>query len=192
MTENLEPTRIGTRLARNWWTLALRGTLAIIFGLAALFWPGITLTALVFLFAAFALGGGILLAIAGFKDHLGNLHGWLLVIEGAIGVAVGVMAFIWPGITALVLLYLIAAWAIITGIFEIVAANHLRQEIDNEWLLIAAGIASLVFGILLIIWPIAGALAILWVTAAYAIVFGILMLLLAFRLRKWGEQRRLL
>ncbi|MBD2495238.1 HdeD family acid-resistance protein [Nostoc sp. FACHB-280] len=184
--------RIGTRLAKNWWTLALRGTLAIVFGLAALFWPGITLTALVFLFAAFALGGGILLAIAGFKDHLGNIHGWLLVIEGAIGIAVGVMAFIWPGITALVLLYLIAAWAIITGIFEIIAANHLRQEIDDEWLLIAAGIASLVFGLLLIIWPIAGALAILWMTAAYAIMFGILMLLLAFRLRKWGEERSLL
>jgi len=192
MRQNLEHLRIGKRLARNWWTLALRGILAIIFGLAALLWPGITLTALVFFFAAFALGGGILLAIAGFKDHLTNIHGWLLVIEGAIGVAVGVMAFIWPAITALVILYLIAAWAIITGIFEIIAASSLRQEIENEWLLIAAGIASLVFGILLIIWPVAGALAILWIIAAYAIVFGVLMLLLALRLRKWGEQHRLL
>lgn len=189
---NLESLRIGKRLARNWWTLALRGILAIIFGLAALFLPEITLTALVFCFAAFALGGGILLAIAGFKDHLTNIHGWLLVIEGAIGIAVGVMAFIWPGITALVLLYLIAAWAIVTGLFEIIAANHLRREIENEWLLIAAGIASLTFGILLIIWPVVGALAILWMIAAYAIVFGVLMLLLALKLRKWGEQSRLL
>lgn len=189
---NLEQLRIGKRLARNWWTLALRGILAIIFGLVALFWPEVTLTTLVLFFAAFALGGGILLAIAGFKDYLTNIHGWLLVIEGAIGIAVGVMAFIWPGITALVLLYLIAAWAMITGIFEIIIANHLRREIDNEWLLIAAGITSLVFGILLIIWPIAGALAILWIMAVYAIVFGVIMLLLAFKLRKWGEQRRLL
>jgi len=192
MSQNLEDLRIGKRLARNWWTLALRGILAILFGLAALFLPGITLTALVFFFAAFALGGGILLAIAGFKDHLTNIHGWLLLIEGAIGVAVGVMAFIWPTITALILLYLIAAWAIFTGIFEIIVASHLRQEIENEWLLIASGIASLVFGILLIIWPVAGALAILWMIAAYAIVFGVLMLLLALKLRKWGEQRRLL
>ncbi|MBE9197597.1 MULTISPECIES: HdeD family acid-resistance protein [unclassified Nodularia (in: cyanobacteria)] len=186
---NLDPMRMGTRLARNWWTVALRGAIAIIFGLAALFWPDITLTALILIFAAFVLVSGVLLAIAAFRDGLTHTHGWLMLLEGAIGMAIGVMAFIWPGITALVLLYLIAAWAIVTGVLEIIAAIQVRKEIENEWLLALAGIASVMFGVLLIIWPIAGALAILWIIAAYAIIFGVLLLILAFRLRRWGTER---
>ncbi|GAX36696.1 HdeD family acid-resistance protein [Nodularia sp. NIES-3585] len=188
---NLDPMRMGTRLARNWWTVALRGAISIIFGLAALFWPDITLTALVFIFAAFVLVSGVLLAIAAFRDGLTHTHGWLMLLEGAIGIAIGIMAFIWPGITALVLLYLIAGWAIVTGVLEIIAAIQIRKEIENEWLLALAGIASVLFGLLLIVWPIAGALAILWIIAAYAIVFGILLLILAFRLRNWGTERRI-
>ncbi|MEA5523421.1 HdeD family acid-resistance protein [Nodularia spumigena] len=188
---NLDPMRMGTRLARNWWTVALRGAIAIIFGLAALFWPDITLTALIFIFAAFVLVSGVLLAIAAFRDGLTHTHGWLMLLEGAIGIAVGIMAFIWPGITALVLLYLIAAWAIVTGVLEIIAAIQVRKEIQNEWLLAIAGIASVLFGVLLLVWPIAGALAILWIIGAYAIIFGILLLILAFRLRSWGTERRI-
>ncbi|MEA5557800.1 HdeD family acid-resistance protein [Nodularia spumigena] len=188
---NLDPMRMGTRLARNWWTVALRGAIAIIFGLAALFWPDITLTALIFIFAAFVLVSGVLLAIAAFRDGLTHTHGWLMLLEGAIGIAVGIMAFIWPGITALVLLYLIAAWAIVTGVLEIIAAIQIRKEIQNEWLLAIAGIASVLFGVLLLVWPIAGALAILWIIGAYAIIFGILLLILAFRLRSWGTERRI-
>ncbi|MDB9331196.1 HdeD family acid-resistance protein [Nodularia spumigena CS-591/04] len=183
--------RMGTRLARNWWTVALRGAIAIIFGLAALFWPDITLTALIFIFAAFVLVSGVLLAIAAFRDGLTHTHGWLMLLEGAIGIAVGIMAFIWPGITALVLLYLIAAWAIVTGVLEIIAAIQIRKEIQNEWLLAIAGIASVLFGVLLLVWPLAGALAILWIIGAYAIIFGILLLILAFRLRSWGTERRI-
>ncbi|WP_420831013.1 HdeD family acid-resistance protein [Nodularia sphaerocarpa] len=183
--------RMGTRLARNWWTVALRGAIAIIFGLAALFWPDITLTALVLIFAAFVLVSGVLLAAAAFRDGLTHTHGWLMLLEGAIGIAIGIMAFIWPGITALVLLYLIAAWAIVTGVLEIIAAIQVRKEIENEWLLAIAGIASVLFGLLLILWPIAGALAILWIIAAYAIIFGILLLILAFRLRTWATERRI-
>ncbi len=188
---NLDPMRMGTRLARNWWTVALRGAIAIIFGLAALFWPDITLTALIFIFAAFVLVSGVLLAIAAFRDGLTHTHGWIMLLEGAIGIAVGIMAFIWPGITALVLLYLIAAWAIVTGVLEIIAAIQIRKEIQNEWLLAIAGIASVLFGILLLVWPLAGALAILWIIGAYAIIFGILLLILAFRLRTWGTERRI-
>ncbi|MDB9318721.1 MULTISPECIES: HdeD family acid-resistance protein [Cyanophyceae] len=188
---NLDPMRMGTRLARNWWTVALRGAIAIIFGLAALFWPDITLTALIFIFAAFVLVSGVLLAIAAFRDGLTHTHGWLMLLEGAIGIAVGIMAFIWPGITALVLLYLIAAWAIVTGVLEIIAAIQIRKEIQNEWLLAIAGIASVLFGVLLLVWPLAGALAILWIIGAYAIIFGILLLILAFRLRSWGTERRI-
>jgi uncharacterized membrane protein HdeD (DUF308 family) len=191
MTQNLDPMRMGTRLARNWWTVALRGVIAIIFGLLALFWPGITLTALVFIFGAFVLVSGVLLVIAAFRDGLTHAHGWLLLLEGIIGIAIGIMVFVWPAITALVLLYLIAAWAIVTGILEIIAAIQVRQEIENEWLLALAGTASVLFGILLIVWPIAGALAILWIIAAYAIVFGVLLLILAFRLRSWGTERRI-
>lgn len=186
---NLDPMRMGTRLARNWWTVALRGAISIIFGLAALFWPDITLTALILIFAAFVLVSGVLLAIAAFRDGLTHTHGWLMLLEGAIGIAIGVMAFISPGITALVLLYLIAAWAIVTGVLEIIAAIQVRKEIENEWLLALAGISSVMFGVLLIIWPIAGALAILWIIAAYAIIFGVLLLILAFRLRSWGTER---
>ncbi|MDB9303333.1 HdeD family acid-resistance protein [Nodularia spumigena CS-591/12] len=188
---NLDPMRMGTRLARNWWTVALRGAIAIVFGLAALFWPDITLTALIFIFAAFVLVSGVLLAIAAFRDGLTHTHGWLMLLEGAIGIAVGIMAFIWPGITALVLLYLIAAWAIVTGVLEIIAAIQIRKEIQNEWLLAIAGIASVLFGVLLLVWPLAGALAILWIIGAYAIIFGILLLILAFRLRSWGTERRI-
>ena len=188
---NLDPMRMGTRLARNWWTVALRGAIAIIFGLAALFWPDITLTALIFIFAAFVLVSGVLLAIAAFRDGLTHTHGWLMLLEGAIGIAVGIMAFIWPGITALVLLYLIAAWAIVTGVLEIIAAIQVRKEIQNEWLLAIAGIASVLFGVLLLVWTLAGALAILWIIGAYAIIFGILLLILAFRLRSWGTERRI-
>jgi uncharacterized membrane protein HdeD (DUF308 family) len=191
MRQNLDAIRMGTRLARNWWIVALRGAIAVVFGLVALFLPAITLTALVFLFAAFVLIGGILLAIAAFRDELNNVCGWLLLLEGEIGIAVGVLAFIWPGIAALVLLDFIAAWAIATGIFEIITAIQVRKQIENEWLLALAGTASLLFGVLLIIWPVAGAFAILRIIAVYTIIFGFLLLILAFRLRIWWIKHKL-
>ncbi len=177
-------------LARNWWALALRGLLAILFGVAVFVWPGISLAVLVLLFGAYAFVDGLFALIAGIRQHgtVGNERWWMLIIEGVAGVVAGVLTFIWPGITALVLLFLIAAWAIVTGFFEIVAAIRLRQEISNEWLLALAGIASVVFGVLVFLQPGAGALAILWLIGAYAIVFGILMLVLAFRLRSWSAR----
>ncbi|MBD2347052.1 HdeD family acid-resistance protein [Anabaena subtropica] len=176
----------GKRLARNWWTVALRGAIAIIFGLVALCWPTLTLTSLVYLFASFWLAGGILLAIAAFQEQLPDIHSKLLLLEGIIGIAVGAIACIYPGITAFVLLYLIAAWAIGTGIFEIIASIQLRRVIENEWLPAVAGVVSLIFGVMLITWPVAQALAILWLIAAYTILFGTLLLILGFRLRSWG------
>lgn len=178
---------MGTLLAHNWWTVALRGAIAILFGLAVFVWPGITLAVLVILFGIFAILGGIL-ALAALRDRNTDEPWWLLLLEGLLGIAVGIITFIWPGITGLFLLYLIAAWAIVTGIVEIIAAIGLRKQIENEWLLIAAGIASLLFGILLAIRPVAGAVAILWVIGAYAIFFGVLLLVLGFRLRNWNRQ----
>lgn len=188
MTQNLDPVRIRTWLARNWLTVALRGAITIIFGLAALFWPGITLATLVFLFAAFVMGSGILLIIMAFRNRPNNAHGWILLLEGAISIMLGVFAFALPAITALVLLYFIAAWAIMIGILEIVVAIGLRKEIENEWLLLLVGIGSVIFGISFVIWPGSGALAILWTIGTYAILFGILLLVLAFRLRSWNQR----
>lgn len=170
-------------LARNWWALALRGLFAIVFGLIALFMPGLTLVALIYLFGAYSLVDGVFgvaAAVRAAESH--NRWGWLLV-EGIAGIVTGIIAFVVPGITAIVLLYLIAAWALVTGVLELMAAFRLRGHIANEWLLLLGGAASIIFGVLLILQPGAGALALLWLIGIYAIVFGALVLALAFRLR---------
>jgi len=167
-------------LARNWWALALRGVAAIAFGILTFIIPGISLLTLVFLFGAYALVDGIFNLIASFRAVE---HHWAMLIEGIIGILAGILTFAWPGITAVVLLYFIAFWAIFTGVFEIVAGIRLRKFITNEWVYLLMGIASLVFGVLILFYPAAGALAIVIWIGAYALIFGILMLALAFRLR---------
>lgn len=170
-------------LARNWWALALRGLFAIIFGLIALLNPGVTLVALIYLFGAYSFVDGVFgvaAAVRAAEAH--NRWGWLLV-EGIAGIITGLIAFLIPGLTALVLLYLIAAWALVTGVLELLAAFRLRGMIANEWLLLLGGAASIIFGVLLIVQPGTGALAVLWLIGAYALIFGIVMLMLAFRLR---------
>ena len=174
--------------ASNWWSLALRGLIALLFGVLAFIWPGISLTALVFLFGAYALVDGLFTIVASLNAPAGYKRWWALLLEGIFSIAAGVLSFFWPGITALVLLYLIAAWAIVTGIFEIAAAIRLRKEITGEWLLALSGILSVLFGLMLVAWPGTGALAVVWLIGAYAVVFGGLLLALAFRLRKWGGQ----
>ncbi|MBV8678596.1 MAG: HdeD family acid-resistance protein [Planctomycetaceae bacterium] len=175
-------------LARNWWALVLRGLFAVLFGIIALAWPGITLGALVLLYGAYALADGVFAIASVMAGRTWGRPWWSLLVEGLVGIAVGIMTFAWPGITALVLLYLIAAWAFVTGIFEIVAAIRLREEIRGEWLLALSGILSVLFGVALVIWPGAGALALIWVIGAYAIAFGVLMIALGFRLRSWSRR----
>jgi uncharacterized membrane protein HdeD (DUF308 family) len=179
-----------TAVARNWWVLALRGLVAILFGILAFIWPGLTLLALVALFGAYALVDGIFSIVAAFSDQVGKQRWWVLLLEGLLGVATGILTFLWPSITAFALVYLIAAWAIVGGVLEIVAAIRLRQEIEGEWFLALSGVASIIFGVLMAIWPGTGALALVWLIGSYAIVFGVLMLALAFRLRSWGKTRR--
>ncbi len=175
--------QLATLLARNWWVLLLRGLVAIAFGILAWLQPGISIAALVLLFGVYVLVDGVLgvwSAIAGRKQ---NAHWWVLLLWGLVGIGAGILTFVAPGITALALLFYIAVWAIATGVLQIVAAVRLRKEIKGEWLLILGGLASVVFGVLLVAQPGAGALAVLWLIAAYAILFGILMTLLSFKVR---------
>ncbi len=166
----------------SWWALVLRGLAAIAFGVLAFVWPQITLTALVFLWGAYALVDGAFAIAAGVKSHGENKRWWVLLLEGILGVAAGLVAFLVPGITALVLLMLIAAWAMVTGAFEIAAAIQLRKYIKGEWLLALAGVASVLFALALLFNPAAGALAVVWLIGAYSIVFGILLIVLGVRL----------
>ena len=174
-------------LSRNWWILALRGLAAVVFGILAFIWPAVTVTILVLFFGAYALWDGIFALIGAFRTE-GDRR-WPLVLEGLVGIAAGLFAFFWPGPAALALLYLIGAWAVITGVFEIIAAIRLRREIEGELLLLISGVLSLLFGVALFIWPAAGALAVIWMIASYAILFGILLIVLGFRLRARNEQR---
>ena len=159
----------------------MRGVAAVVFGILAFIWPGVTLAVLVLLWGAYALVDGILGLLSAFRT--GQDHRWALLVEGIVSIAAGIATFVWPGLTALVLVYIIAVWALVTGVLEVVAAIRLRQVIQNEWWLVLSGIASLLFGIALIVAPGAGALALIWLIGAYAIIFGVLLLGLAFRLR---------
>jgi uncharacterized membrane protein HdeD (DUF308 family) len=170
-----------TQLMHNWWLVVLRGLLAILFGVIAFTWPGIAIFTLVLFFGAYALIGGIFALIAAI-NHPGHQRWWLL-FEGIVSVIAGILTFAWPGITAITLLYVIAVWAIWTGIFQIIAATELRKELTHEWLFILSGILSVVFGAIVIARPGVGALSIVWLIALYAVIFGILFIALGFRLR---------
>jgi uncharacterized membrane protein HdeD (DUF308 family) len=170
-------------LANSWWSLVIRGVVAIVLGLVTFAWPGITLSALVLLFGAYALIDGVVNIVGAWRAAEAHERWIALLIEGFAGIAAAVVTILWPAITALALVYVIGAWALVTGIFEIVAAVRLRKYIKHEWLLALSGIASVLFGFLLFIFPLAGALAIaLWV-GVYAVVFGSLLIGLGFRLR---------
>jgi uncharacterized membrane protein HdeD (DUF308 family) len=172
-------------LARNWWALALRGLFGVLFGIAAFAWPGLTLGALVLLYGAYAFADGVFALAAALAGRTEIRPWWALLLEGVAGIGVGVLTIFWPGITALALLYLIAAWAVVTGVFEIAAAIRLRKEIPGEWLLALSGVVSVLFGLALVINPGAGALAMVWLIGAYAILFGVLLIALGFRLRSF-------
>ncbi len=172
-----------TQYAHNWWWLALRGLAAIIFGILALIWPGITFEVLVLFFGAYVLLDGVFAVISALTHRTAGDHRWLLLLEGIVGIAVGVLTFLMPGVTAVALIYLVAAWGVITGLLEILAAIRLRREMSNEWLLALSGIVSVVFGLIVAAFPAVGALAIVWLIGVYAIIFGVLELVLAFRLR---------
>lgn len=172
-------------LAQRWWVLVVRGLVAILFGLCALIWPGLTVGILVALFAIYALMNGVFTLIGGLRAE-SRMRRATLILEGAISIAAGILTWVWPGLTTLALLYFIVAWAILIGIMEIVAAVQLRNEIASAWHLGVAGALSLLFGLICLIHPASGALAIIWVVALYPIAFGITLIMLGFRLRGTG------
>jgi len=171
-------------LSRNWWVLVLRGILGIVFGLIAYAMPGVTLGVLVLLFGAYALIDGVFAIVAAVKGKTEGLPWWALLVEGLLGVVAGLVTFAMPGITLIVLLYLVAGWAVVSGVFEILAAIRLRKEIEGEWALVVGGVVSILLGVILVVAPRLGLLAVAWSVGTYAILFGILLLSLGFRLKK--------
>ena len=182
-TVNVADNEMWGTLGRNWGWIVVRGVAAVIFGVLALLLPGITLAALVLVWGAYALADGVLALIAASRIRDRGKPFWALLIVGILGIGAGILTFIWPAMTALVLLAFIAAWSLAMGVFQIIAAIRLRKTIEHEWLLGLSGLLSVIFGLLMLISPGAGALAVLWVIGAYAIVFGVLLIALGLKLR---------
>jgi uncharacterized membrane protein HdeD (DUF308 family) len=174
---------IATALGRNWRLLLIRGMLAVIFGIMAFAWPALTLVTLVLLYGAYAFIDGLTAIWVGVSSRA-----WGVLLFGILGVIVGIYTFFYPGVTAIALLYLIAAWALVRGIFEIVTAIQLRKEINYEWSLVISGLISIIFGVVLVANPGGGALAMVLVIGAFALAFGVMMIVLAFRVRSWPKR----
>jgi uncharacterized membrane protein HdeD (DUF308 family) len=171
-------------LEQKWWVLLLRGIFAILFALIAFAWPGVTLLILTTLFAVYAFVDGVFALAAGLHTH------WpMLIVLGVIGIIAGLLAFFFPGITALTLVFIIAGWAIIRGAAEIAAAVQLRKVIPNEWSLILEGVLSVLFGVLLFAWPAVGILTVIWIIGIYALLAGILLIVTGFRVKTHPWQR---
>ena len=171
-------------LAENWWIFAVRGVAAILFGVLAFLWPGPTVIVLALLFGAYALVDGVVLLVSLIRgDPAARRNGWAVGIMGVLGVVAGIITVLVPEITALALLYVVAAWAIILGIFQIIAAIRLRREIEGELWLGLGGVISVLFGLYLAIFPGPGLLSLAWLVGIWAVIFGVFNLVLAFRLR---------
>jgi uncharacterized membrane protein HdeD (DUF308 family) len=177
-------------LARNWWLVVLRGVCAILFGVIAWTWPGLTLGVLVIVWAVYALADGVLALVAAFSGTSGAPT-WSLILWALVSIGAGVVAIVYPGMTAVVLVFVIAFWAVITGVMEIVAAIRLRKEIEGEFWLVLAGLASVLLGLALFARPGVGALAVVWLIGAYAVLFGVLLVLLGFRVKNLQRTARL-
>jgi uncharacterized membrane protein HdeD (DUF308 family) len=172
-------------LTRGWWLLLLKGIAGILFGISAFIWPGLTVLALTLLYGAFALADGVFSLAAAFTGGGDRaIPTWWLALIGLLGIAAGAVAFLWPGLTAFALVIMIGAWAVTIGVLEIIGAIWLRHEIEDEWLLIAAGILSVLFGLALLLRPAVGALALAWVIGAFALLSGLLHVAFAFRLKR--------
>ena len=172
-------------MARNWWALLIRGIAAILFGFAVLLFPNVSLVLLITFLAAYLFVDGIFALIAAFQSRNHN-RWWLLALEGALGVLAGIAAFLFPAAAVLTVFYIVVFWAIITGVIEIISAIELRKQIKNEWMLILSGVVSVIFGGVLLIFPGEGILTLLWLLGVLALAFGVMMVILAFRVHGHG------
>jgi uncharacterized membrane protein HdeD (DUF308 family) len=175
-------------LARNWWALLIRGIAALIFGILAFVWPGSTIVAIVILFGAYALVDGIFAIVSAVRAAQSHERWWPFLLEGIVGIAIAAITYFEPHVTAFALYFTIAAWAFITGVLEISAGIQLRKQIANELWLILAGVVSILFSVLMIWHPVAGAFAVIFIIGFYAVVFGVMMIALSFRLRKHANE----
>lgn len=176
-----------TSISEHWWILLLRGIIAVLFGLAIFAMPGLTLVLFVLLFGAFALADGILLIVDSLMNKNTNGRWWLRLLQGVVAILAGIAVFVWPGISALILLYVIAFNAIFGGTFQAISAFIFRKAIRGELLLIAGGIISVIFGVLLIMYPLSGALALVKVIGIFETFYGILLMVMSFDLLSMGK-----
>ncbi len=175
-------------LSRNWGWITVRGVIAVLFGLFTLFNPAITLAVLILWFGIFVLMDGVFIIVSAIVNRRGESHWAALIFGGILSIAIGLFTIFMPGITTVVLLALIATWAILIGLIEIIAAIRLRKEISGEWMFILAGILAIAFGVVLIMNPGVGALAVVIWIGAYAVISGIVLIGLSLRLRSWDRK----
>lgn len=171
----------------NWWMLMFRGLAALFFGMLALFMPGITLLTLIMLFAIYAFVDGAINVATALQNRDTYQRWWVTMLQGSFSILAGIVTVLWPRLTGLTLLYLIAIWALMTGVFEVIAAFELRKAIDNEWILGLSGILSIAFGSMMLFSPFSGAVAVVWIIGIYAMLFGAMQVSLAFRLRGYSD-----
>ena len=174
----------------HWWSVVIRGIIAILFGILALVWPGLTLGVLLVLFGIFAFADGIISIISAFGSPEGRQRWVLLLLTGLAGIAAGIVTFTYPGLTVVVLLYIIATWAIVVGILHIVTALSKSGEVAPRWLWGLSGFFSVLFGILLYAEPVVGIFAVVWLIGFYALIFGFTLIILGLHLRGFGQQLR--
>jgi uncharacterized membrane protein HdeD (DUF308 family) len=175
--------RVLPPLARHWWVFLVRGLVAIAFGLVALFYPAATLITFILFYAVFAIVDGVFAVVAAVRGKEGMGPRWWLALVGALSLFAGLAAYFLPDLTALALLTVIGVWALVYGIFEIIGAIRLRKEIDNEWMLLIHGVLAALFGIMVLVRPGAGALALIWLIASFALASGVVLVILSFRLK---------
>jgi len=173
-------------MTQYWWTVALRGVVAILFGLAAFLWSGLTLQVLIALFGVFVLLDGLFTIAIAFNTRKVYTRWWGFLLQGIVGVAVGIIAFAWPAVTATAMLYMIAFWAIAIGSLELMAGIGICRDVDGGWLLGSGGFLTILLGVALLVWPGAALLSMIWLIGAYAIFFGVVLIAFGFKLRKTG------
>lgn len=177
-----------TTMTRYWWLMALRGAFAVLFGFAAILWPGIAFTTLVLLFGAFAFASGVITTWTALSLRKQKENWTTFLIQGLCNLAIGLIALFWPFVTAGAIILLIAAWALISGLIEVAAALRLRREIENEWMMILSGGLSILLGLLFGMFPAAGIWVVTWLIGVFAVVIGVALIQLALRLRRMHGQ----